>query len=191
MFPMITDIAELRQCKEILGEILGKLREENVPVAEKIEVGAMIEVPSAAMTADLLAREVDFFSIGTNDLVQYTLAVDRLNERVAPLYQPCHPSVLRLIARVIEQGHRHGIWVGICGEMANDVLLTPLFLGLGVDELSMGSVFVPRVKKAVQSLNYQQSIAMAQELLGYGSADDIIRALTEFARGIYPELLMQ
>ena len=190
MFPMITDVTEVRRCKQIVAEILGELRAEGIPVAEKMEVGIMIEVPSAAMTADILAREVDFFSIGTNDLVQYTLAVDRLNERVAPLYQPCHPAVLRLIARVVEEGHRNGIWVGICGEMANDVLLTPLLVGFGVDELSMGSVFVPRVKKAIQSLSHQESSGMAQDLLRYETAEDIRRFLTEFAQRTYPDLLL-
>jgi len=190
MFPMITDVTEVRRCKQIVAEILGELRAEGIPVAEKMEVGIMIEVPSAAMTADILAREVDFFSIGTNDLVQYTLAVDRLNERVAPLYQPCHPAVLRLIARVVEEGHRNGIWVGICGEMANDVLLTPLLVGFGVDELSMGSVFVPRVKKAIQSLSHQESSGMAQDLLRYETAEDIRRFLTEFAQRTYSDLLL-
>jgi phosphotransferase system enzyme I (PtsI) len=190
MFPMITDVTEVRRCKQIVAEILGELRAEGIPVAEKMEVGIMIEVPSAAMTADILAREVDFFSIGTNDLVQYTLAVDRLNERVAPLYQPCHPAVLRLIARVVEEGHKNGIWTGICGEMANDVLLTPLLVGFGVDELSMGSVFVPRVKKAIQSLSHQESAGMARDLLQYETAEDIRRFLTEFAQRTYPDLLL-
>ncbi|MDE1171443.1 MAG: phosphoenolpyruvate--protein phosphotransferase [Verrucomicrobium sp.] len=190
MFPMISDASELLQCKALLAGVQAELRAEGVPLPEKMEVGMMIEVPSAALTADILAQHVDFFSIGTNDLVQYTMAVDRLNERVANLYQTCHPSVLRLIARVVEAGHQNGIWVGICGEMANDVLLMPLFLGLGIDELSMGSVFVPRVKKALQSLSYRQSVAMTHELLKHTSHEEIRRELGEFARKTYPELLL-
>ncbi len=190
MFPMISDVVEVRRCKHILAEIMNELRNEGVPVPDRIETGIMIEVPSAALTADILAREVDFFSIGTNDLVQYTLAVDRLNERVASLYQPAHPSVLRLISRVVEAAHHNNIWVGICGEMANDVLLAPVFLGLGVDELSMGSVFVPRVKKAIQCLNHQEAIHMAKDLLQYETYEDILRFLTDVARKTYPELML-
>jgi phosphotransferase system enzyme I (PtsI) len=190
MFPMVTDLLEIRRCKHIVAEILTQLRAENIPVPDKLEVGMMIEVPSAALTADILSREVDFFSIGTNDLVQYTLAVDRLNDRVASLYQPCHPSVLRLIARVADEGHKNGIWTGICGEMAHDVLLAPLFVGLGIDELSMGSVFVPRVKKAIQSLDSGQCAVIARDLLTYESHEDILRFLTEFARQTYPELVL-
>ncbi len=190
MFPMVSDVLEIRRCKHIVAEVLDQLRTEGIPVPDKIETGMMIEVPSAALTADILAKEVDFFSIGTNDLVQYTLAVDRLNDRVAALYQPCHPSVLRLIARVVDESHKHGIWTGICGEMAHDVLLAPLFVGLGIDELSMGSVFVPRVKKAIQSLDSTQCAGIARDLLGYESHEDILRFLTEFARQNYPELVL-
>ena len=124
---------------------------------EKIECGVMIEVPSAALIADVLARHVDFFSIGSNDLIQYTLAIDRGNEKVSSLYQPAHPAVLRLLQTVVEAAHRNNIWVGVCGEMASDVTLMPMLVGLGVDELSAVATAIPRIKKAIQSLNYEET----------------------------------
>ena len=129
---------------------------------DETEVGAMIEIPSAAISADRLAREVDFFSIGTNDLIQYAIAVDRVNERIAHLYEPTHPAVLRLLKMVADAAHAHGIWVGVCGEMAGDLALVPLLLGLGMDELSVGASLVPRVKRAVQSLSHTE----CQQLVG-------------------------
>ncbi|WP_157895352.1 phosphoenolpyruvate--protein phosphotransferase [Verrucomicrobium sp. GAS474] len=190
MFPMVSDIAEIRRSKALFLEALAEIRAEGVPVPEKVEIGVMIEVPSAALTADILAKEVDFFSIGTNDLVQYTMAVDRLNERVASLYQPCHPAVLRLIARVAEEAHKNGIWAGICGEMASDVLLTPLLIGLGIDELSMGSVSVPRVKKAIQSVNREECAEIARTYLAASTHDEIVKGLAEFAKKTYPDLII-
>jgi phosphotransferase system enzyme I (PtsI) len=187
---MLSDLSDLRRSKELFREAVAEVRAEGVPVPDKIEIGVMIEVPSAAMTADLIAKEVDFFSIGTNDLVQYTMAVDRLNERVASLYQPCHPAVLRLIARVAEEAHKNGIWAGICGEMAGDVLLTPLLIGLGLDELSMGSVSVPRVKKAIQSVSREECAEIARVQLQSSSHEEIVRNLTEFAKKTYPELIL-
>ena len=154
MFPMIATREELVAALALLGEAREELKAADIPAATEVEAGAMIEVPSAAMIVDRLAPLVQFFSIGTNDLTQYTLAADRTNERVASLYQPTHPAVLMFIQRVVQAAHKHGIWVGVCGEMAGDVLMTPVLLGLGVDEMSMGSVAVPRVKKAVQSLDY-------------------------------------
>ena len=190
MFPMVSDLAEVRRAKALLAEAVAELRAEGVAIPEKIETGVMIEVPSAAMTADLIAKEVDFFSIGTNDLVQYTMAVDRLNERVATLYQPCHPAVLRFISRIAEEAHKGAIWAGICGEMAGDILLTPLLIGLGIDELSMGSGSVPRVKKAIQSVNYEECVALARQHLASSSHEETLRSLTEFARKTYPDLII-
>jgi len=189
MFPMITEVQEVRRARALLNEVIADLRRENVPMAEKIECGLMIEVPSAAMTADILAKEVDFFSIGTNDLIQYTLAVDRVNEKVANLYQPTHPAVLRLIRRTVEAAHANNIWVGICGEMAGDIVLTPLLVGLGVDELSLGSISVPRIKRVIQSLHYQESQQLAESLMNRATAEEIWNVLEEQAQRLYPELL--
>ncbi len=189
MFPMVSDISEFRRAKDLFWEVYNDLKNNGVPVGEKIDCGVMIEVPSAAMTADAFAKEADFLSIGTNDLIQYTLAVDRVNERVANLYQPTHPSILRLIHRVVEAGHQEKIWVGVCGEMAGDILMTPMLVGLGVDELSLGSVFVPRIKKAIQTMNYEETRALAQGWMQSGSSAEIAKALEEFARRLYPDLL--
>lgn len=150
MFPMISSIEEIVESKEVLELAKQQLREENIAFDEQIQVGIMIEVPAAAATADLLAEEVDFFSIGTNDLVQYTLAVDRMNEQIAHMYDPYHPAVLRLIRNAVEGAKKCGISVGVCGEMAGDPRAVPLWIALGIDELSMSSRSIPRVKAAVR-----------------------------------------
>ena len=165
------------------------MRAAGVPAATEVETGAMIEVPSAALIVDRLAPLVQFFSIGTNGLTQYTLAADRTNERVANLYQPTHPAVLSLIRMVVEAARRHNIWVGVCGEMAADVVMTPVLVGLGVDEMSMGSVAVPRVKKAVQSLSFGECQKLTEELLSLDSGQEIHQRLQEVAQGAYPELV--
>ena len=134
--------------KQLLEEVECDLDNEGIPYGKPREVGAMIEVPSAALLSSQLAKEVDFFSVGTNDLVQYTLAVDRINENVSDLYQPANPAVIKLLDQTVRSGHDEGIWVGVCGEMASDLLLTPLLLGLGFDEFSVGSPQVPAVKYA-------------------------------------------
>jgi phosphotransferase system enzyme I (PtsI) len=149
----------------------------------------MIEVPSAATIADLLAVHVDFFSIGTNDLVQYTLAVDRVNERVSDLYQTTHPAVLRLIRNVVEAAHQKGVWVGICGEMAGDVAATPLLVGLGLDELSASSGQVARVKHAIRQLDAGECARLVQESLMESDAEVIHERSLEFALHHYPEIL--
>jgi phosphotransferase system enzyme I (PtsI) len=189
MFPMIATREELSAALAILGEAREELRAAGIPAAAEVEAGAMIEVPSAALIVDRLAPLVQFFSIGTNDLTQYTLAADRTNERVAKLYQPTHPAVLSLIRMVVEAARRHNIWVGVCGEMAADVVMTPVLVGLGVDELSMGSVAVPRVKKAVQCLHYGECQKLTQELLGMDSGEQIHQRLQQVAQGAYPELV--
>jgi phosphotransferase system enzyme I (PtsI) len=188
MYPMVSGIDELRAANEILEECRQELAREGVPFADPMEVGAMIEVPSAALTADILADEVDFFSIGTNDLIQYTIAVDRLNERITHLYQPTHPAIVRLIKSVVDAAHAKGKWVGVCGEAAGEVVLTPLLLGLGIDELSVGAGLVLPVKRAVQSLDSSECAQFAQEVLSLQSADAILQRCNEVARAHYPEL---
>src|ERR1700726_1020359 len=174
MFPMISGLSELRQAKEVLETCKAELREERVAFKEDIELGIMIEVPSAALVAEALAREVAFFSIGTNDLIQYTIAVDRVNERIAHLYEPTHPAILRLIEMTVAAAHAQGIWVGVCGEMAGDVALIPLLLGLGVDELSVGATLVPRVKLAVRSLAIPECRQLVDETLKLQTSSAIL-----------------
>ena len=143
MFPMISGVDELRRAIGVLEECKEELRSSKMDVAERLEVGAMIEIPSAAICAGVLASEVDFFSIGTNDLIQYALAVDRVNEKIAHLYEPTHPAVLRLLKMIADAAHANNLWVGVCGEMAGDVALIPLLLGLGMDELSTAAIAGP------------------------------------------------
>ncbi|MDD4941217.1 MAG: phosphoenolpyruvate--protein phosphotransferase [Candidatus Omnitrophica bacterium] len=173
MYPMISGIDELKQANAILNECKEELRKVRQPFDEDIEVGVMIEVPSAALTADLLAKEVDFFSIGTNDLIQYALAVDRTNEKVAYLYEPAHPAVLRMIRSIIEAAHANNIWVGMCGEMASDEIFTPVLLGLGLDEFSMPSLAVPQIKYILRSLSMTEARKIADEALSLTTAKEV------------------
>ncbi len=189
MFPMISTYEELVQAKSILQSVIWDLEKEKLPHSKDIEIGVMIEVPSLAMIVDHIVPQVDFMSIGTNDLIQYSLAVDRTNEKVAYLYQPTHPAIVRFIKRVVDAGHAGNVWVGVCGEMAGEVLLTPLLLGLGVDELSMGSVFIPRVKRAVQRLDFNEMQSMMQEIEHLPTAAEIEQKLQVIASRHYPELL--
>jgi phosphotransferase system enzyme I (PtsI) len=189
MFPMISGLDELRRAIVLLEESKQQLRSSNTEMAERIEVGAMIEIPSAAICASSLAREVDFFSIGTNDLIQYSLAVDRVNEKVAYLYQPTHPAILRLLKMVAEAGHASRIWVGVCGEMAGDVALVPLLLGLGMDELSAAATLVPRIKRAVQSLSIPECRELVDETLKLNTASEILARCLQLANSRYGDLL--
>ena len=189
MFPMISGLEELRGAKAVLAECHEELRRSGIPLSEEIEVGAMIEIPSAALCANVLASEVDFFSIGTNDLIQYTLAVDRVNEKIAHLYEPTHPAILRLLRIITEAAHAHHIWVGVCGEMAGDVALVPLLLGLGVDELSAGATLVPRIKRAVQSLAIPECRDLVEETLKLNTASEILARCLELADKRYGDLL--
>ena len=189
MFPMISGLDELRRANAVLAECREELLRSGVPLAEKIDVGAMIEIPSAAICADVLAPEVDFFSIGTNDLIQYALAVDRVNEKLAHLYEPTHPAVLRLLKMIAEAAHANNIWVGVCGEMAGDVALVPLLLGLGMDELSAGATLVPRVKRAVQSLTIPECRELVAETLKLNTASEILGRCLELADKRYGDLL--
>lgn len=162
MFPMISGVEELEKALEILEETKEELRKEKINFIERIPVGIMIEVPSAAMTSDILARKVDFFSIGTNDLIQYTIAVDRGNEKIASLYEPFHPGVLRLIRMVIDNAHEQGLPVSMCGEMAGDIYSSVILLGLGLDIYSMSSISIPEIKRIIRSV----SMSEAEELVG-------------------------
>jgi phosphotransferase system enzyme I (PtsI) len=189
MYPMISGLGEFRQANTVLEECKAELRAEGKPFDEQLEVGIMVEVPSAALAADLLAKEVSFFSIGTNDLIQYTIAVDRGNDRIMHLYKPTHPAILRLIHMVVEAARANGIWTGVCGEMAGDITLAPLLLGLGIDELSTSATLVPRVKKAVQSVSLTDCQKLAEQALQTTTSGDIMRLCADFARSRYGELV--
>ncbi|RTE10294.1 phosphoenolpyruvate--protein phosphotransferase [Paenibacillus whitsoniae] len=173
MFPMIAVVEELQAAKRLLQEEKAKLVQEGVPVADDTEVGIMIEVPAAALAADSLAQEVDFFSIGTNDLIQYTMAADRMNENVSYLYQPCHPSVLRLIRMVIQAAEKEGKWVGMCGEMAGDPTAIPLLLGLGLHEFSMSASSILPARALIKELSRQEWAGYAEQALAMGSQASI------------------
>ncbi|PYL36793.1 MAG: phosphoenolpyruvate--protein phosphotransferase [Verrucomicrobia bacterium] len=186
MFPMISGLEELRHAKAVLDECRNEVGEKK---SGKMEVGAMIEIPSAAISADALAREVDFFSIGTNDLIQYTIAVDRVNERIAHLYEPTHPAVLRLLKMIADAAHANDIWVGVCGEMARDVATIPILVGLGMDELSVGATSVPRVKMAVRSLAMPECQQLVNEVLQLQTSSEILARCLELATKRYGDLL--
>jgi phosphoenolpyruvate-protein phosphotransferase (PTS system enzyme I) len=189
MFPMISGLDELRRAITVLEECKEELHDSKIEMAERVEVGAMVEIPSAAICANVLAREVDFFSIGTNDLIQYALAVDRVNEKVAYLYEPTHPAILRLLKMVADAAHANHIWVGVCGEMAGDVALVPLLLGLGVDELSASATRVPRVKRAVQSLTIPECRELVEQTLKLNTSSEILERCLQLADSRYGDLL--
>lgn len=189
MYPMISGVEELRRANAILEECKQDLRRNGVEFNDCVDVGIMIEIPSAALCADALAKEVRFFSIGTNDLIQYTLAVDRVNEHVAHLYDPTHPAIVRLLHMVVEAGKAAGIWVGLCGEIAGDILLTPLLVGIGLDELSAGTAQVPRVKKAVQSLDASVCRKLVEEALERRDSAHLLSRCREIAAAHYADLL--
>lgn len=189
MFPMIASVDEVISAKGVLQEAMVELTGEDCPYDENIEIGAMIEIPSAAIASDLIAPHVDFFSIGTNDLTQYTLAVDRVNERVAPLYRPMHPSVVRLIKLVVEAAHDNNIWVGVCGETAGDPLYTPLLVGMGVDELSVGPRQILSIRHAIRHLSYMECRKLVQRLVTAATTEQIEEDCRAMAQRCYPELL--
>ncbi|PAZ02682.1 MAG: phosphoenolpyruvate--protein phosphotransferase [Spartobacteria bacterium AMD-G5] len=189
MYPMISGIEELRRANQILEECKQELASAGIPFNPFVEVGIMIEIPSAVLVADHLAREVRFFSIGTNDLIQYSIAVDRLNDRIAHLYNPTHPSILRMIKMTVDAGKAHGIWTGVCGEMASDIQLTPLLIGLGVDELSASTALVPRIKKAVQSLDSGACESLVREVLAMDDSNAILEKSRAMAREHYADLI--
>lgn len=177
MFPMIATLDEFRQAKVILEEEKQALLTNNVNVADNIEVGIMVEIPSTAILADQFAKEVDFFSIGTNDLIQYTMAADRMNERVSYLYQPYNPSILRLVKMVIDAAHNEGKWTGMCGEMAGDEIAIPLLLGLGLDEFSMSATSILRARAQIKQLTKNEMALLANEALQMATADEVAQAV--------------
>ena len=186
MYPMVSGVEELEAANVLLDECREQLRAEDVAFADAVEIGVMIETPSAAMIADSLAKRVQFFSIGTNDLIQYTLAVDRLNEKIAHLYEPTHPGILRLIKATVDAGQAHGIWTGVCGEMAGDVAAVPLLLGLGVTELSVTPSMVPRVKMLIRSIEMSQARELAEFALDSDSPKEILARAEALAKAAVP-----
>ncbi|MGN7166542.1 phosphoenolpyruvate--protein phosphotransferase [Paenibacillus cellulositrophicus] len=174
MFPMIAVLGELREAKRILAEERAKLEQEGTKVSDTLEVGIMIEIPAAAIAADVLAKEVDFFSIGTNDLIQYTMAADRMNESVAYLYQPHHPSILRLVQLVIQAANRHGKWAGMCGEMAGDSAAIPLLLGLGLYEFSMSASSVLPARELISRLSREEWAGLAEQAIGMSTQQEVL-----------------
>ena len=190
MFPLISSLQELRKAKDIVKEVMEELNQKGIDFDEKIEIGIMIEVPSAAMVADDLAKEVDFFSIGTNDLIQYTMAVDRGNEKVAHLYSPAHPAILKLLRMAITAAEENNIKIGICGEMGGEVEYTILLLGLGLREFSVApAMIIPEVKKIIRSVTYERAKEAAETVCSYNDPAKTIEYLRNIVREIIPELI--
>ncbi|WP_066058108.1 phosphoenolpyruvate--protein phosphotransferase [Robertmurraya korlensis] len=179
MFPMIATLSEFRQGKAILEEERQKLQAEGVAVSEKIELGIMVEIPSTAVIADQFAKEVDFFSIGTNDLIQYTMAADRMNERVSYLYQPYNPAILRLVKMVIDAAHKEGKWTGMCGEMAGDEQAIPVLLGLGLDEFSMSATSILKARSQIRNLSKVDMEKLASEVLQMSTTEEVLEAVAK------------
>lgn len=180
MFPMVISVEEVRELKAELEMLKAQLREEGKAFDETIEVGVMVETPAAAVIARHLAKEVDFFSIGTNDLTQYTLAVDRGNELISHLYNPMSPAVLNLIKQVIDASHAEGKWTGMCGELAGDERATLLLLGMGLDEFSMSAISIPRIKKLIRNANFADTQALAEQALAQPTADELMKLVDTF-----------
>ncbi|OOV37331.1 phosphoenolpyruvate--protein phosphotransferase [Staphylococcus sp. MB371] len=179
MFPMIATIKEFRDAKAILLEEKEKLVSEGVNVADDIEIGIMVEIPSTAALADIFAKEVDFFSIGTNDLIQYTMAADRMSERVSYLYQPYNPAILRLVKQVIEASHKEGKWTGMCGEMAGDNTAIPLLLGLGLDEFSMSATSILKARKQIKQLDQKEMQELANKAINCSTEEEVVELVNQ------------
>ncbi len=191
LLPMISGIEEIRQVKAILEEVKRSLAKARIPFDQGIEIGAMIEIPSASVTADLLAREVDFFSIGTNDLIQYALAVDRINEHVSYLYEPLHPAILRIIRGVVQSAHQAGIPVAICGEMAAEPAYSLVLLGLGLDEFSMNPVAIPKVKKILRMARFEETQILVDEIFQLSTGAEIERHVRNWMTKRFPKDFIQ
>jgi phosphotransferase system enzyme I (PtsI) len=184
MFPMISTLSELQEALQKVEEAKMELRKEQIPFHEKLPVGIMVEIPATAILSDNLAKNVDFFSIGTNDLTQYTLAVDRNNERVAHLYKPYHPAVLRLIKYVIHSAYKHKIEVSMCGEMPTDVSYALLLLGMGLQNFSVNSASIPKIIRALRQVRMRKLIDISCSILQLGYTEDVHRALEEHYNGL-------
>jgi phosphoenolpyruvate-protein phosphotransferase (PTS system enzyme I) len=187
MFPMISSLCEVEKIREIVAQVAAELDREGYPHDPRVKIGIMIEVPSAVALADVLAHRVDFFSIGTNDLIQYTLAIDRVNEYVAHMYDPLHPAVLRMIKQVVAAGHEAGIDVELCGEMAGDPCCLPLLLGLGLDELSMHPLAIPYIKRMIRNSTSEETENLCGEIMAMTSSGKIRSYLGEYLPRRYPE----
>jgi len=190
MFPFVSHMEEILQANQVVDECKNELRKKGIAFDEKIEVGAMIEIPSAALITEHMAKVVDFFSIGTNDLVQYTTAVDRVNDRVANLYRPMHPSVISLIETTVKAAHHHGIWCGICGEAASDLTMTPIWVGLEIDELSVGAAQLLKTRRAISRLDTAVCRELINQIHQTGRARDVEKICDQMARSAYPEMLL-
>lgn len=187
LIPMVSGIDEVRRAKAIIRECMEVLKAKKIPFNENIDIGVMIEIPSACMISDLIAKEVDFFSIGTNDLIQYTLAIDRVNEYVSYLYEPLHPAVLRLIQRTVQNAHANKIEVALCGEMAGEPLYTPILLGLELDELSMNAYAIPRVKKVIRGIDQGLCKELVNEMMAKESAREGEYLLRKLMGELFPQ----
>ena len=179
MFPMISDIKEVREGKKIIKEVMEELRKENILFNENIEIGIMVEIPAVAVHSRVFAKEVDFFSIGTNDLIQYSLAVDRGNQHISHLYNQFHPAVLSLIKMTIDNGHKEGIWVGMCGEVAGDEKLIPLLLAMGLDEFSMNSSSILKARHLIRNISKEEMESILDEILSLPTAEDVEKFIDE------------
>lgn len=187
LFPMISSVEEIREAKKILEEARKELLEEGVKIAPKMEIGAMIEVPSAVVIADKLAKEVDFFSIGTNDLIQYSLAIDRANERLTYMYEPLHPAVLRLIKNVVDTAHKAKIPAAMCGEMAGDPLCVLILLGLELNELSMNHLAIPRIKKIIRESTLEESKKVLKKALSFNTSSEVRSYVQDYMKKRFPD----
>ncbi len=189
LFPMISGLDEVHECKKAVENAKSELQKEGIKYDLDIEIGVIIEVPSAALLADKIAKEVDFLSIGTNDLVQYLLAVDRGNERIAYLYQHLHPAILRMIKQIIMAGHQEGVWVGMCGEMASDPLSTLILIGMDLDEFSVSPIAVPEIKKIIRSTEYREAARIAKKVLQFDRPSEVERFMTKVVRKKFKNLI--
>ncbi len=189
MIPMISSVEEIIQVKEMIKKLKAKLSKNKDKFQKNIKIGAMIEIPSAAITIDIIAKEVDFISIGTNDLVQYTLAVDRNNSKISHLYEPFHPAIIRIIKQVTDIAHKHNVPVHVCGELASEPMTSILFIGMGIDELSMSAIAIPEIKKLIRSIKFKDTEALVNRVLKLNKSIDIRNETREFIKQKAPEFL--